>query len=290
MIVSIRPPLRVRSLLVAVTVAAATPVPAAAAGWRPQPVPRLDESPRPEPSAAKTAQAPSGPAEEGRSTPPSSVESSGGAASPAPEGVPPDLAQPPPASEVPTSEAPAAPDGSPGNPGDASSFQTTEPQTVPPGWGPAADPASAQPRPAIAPTDSERRQRRERRTALGLLIGGFAGFGTAYLASAIYGAGEIDRSGFYDDFDDDEELYDERRLSYGRRMLIPVVGPYIATPLAASASDGLFTVLAGTAQIAGLAIGVTGSVLFAKVQRRTGLRVGISATPQAAWIRIGGRF
>jgi hypothetical protein len=124
---------------------------------------------------------------------------------------------------------------------------------------------------------------------MGMLIAGYSIFGSFYLGSALYGAAELDRSGYYDD-DIDDPLYDEKQAKFGRRLFIPLIGPYIAAPLAPSASAGLVTVLAGTAQIAGLALGIAGSILYARARKQQRFVFGGAVTRDHALMTFGTRF
>ena len=88
-------------------------------------------------------------------------------------------------------------------------------------------------------------------------ISGYTMFGTSYLVSALIGtisldvASNVGGSG-----------------TYGRRMLIPVAGPFMAIPRADSATGGLFTAMVGVIQLGGLVLGTAGVVKYKRADRK----------------------
>jgi hypothetical protein len=100
----------------------------------------------------------------------------------------------------------------------------------------------------------------------GMMIAGWSIFGGTWITSIAIGAAFLDTdtpSGYY----------------YGRRLMIPVLGPFLAAGGDDSASGTMAYAFLGLAQTAGLALGIAGTVLFArdrKSQRVTasGLHLG----------------
>jgi hypothetical protein len=102
------------------------------------------------------------------------------------------------------------------------------------------------------------------------MIAGWSIFGGAYLLSTLVGTATIDdakcRSGVLDDESDPSECEEDTELlHYGRRMLIPVVGPFFA--MATQHAD-VGAMLVGLHQVGGLAAGITGTVLYCRTGRR----------------------
>jgi hypothetical protein len=83
---------------------------------------------------------------------------------------------------------------------------------------------------------------------LGLTIAGFGLFGLSYLLTV--GAGTV--------------TIDAGRPDIGKPMLIPAVGPFIATARQDSAAAGFALALTGVVQLTGLAMGIAGAVLLGK--------------------------
>jgi hypothetical protein len=191
---------------------------------------------------------------------------------------------------VPDPRAPDAPEVTP----------PVEPAPAPAAAEPAMDSspeASTPPAPRVekparrgrAPVDPyERALRKQRRAGLGMTIGGFALFGTTYLASAYAGVSAIDEGRGVDG----DGSRDDREVAYGQRLLIPVVGPFVAAAAAPSATEGLATVLAGVAQTASLAVGIAGSVIYVRAKRKSMERLAVTVTPRigGASLGISGRF
>ncbi|NVB42626.1 hypothetical protein G6O69_32690 [Pseudenhygromyxa sp. WMMC2535] len=100
----------------------------------------------------------------------------------------------------------------------------------------------------------------QRAAGLGMTISGFTMFGTSYLLSALVGsisldyAADVGGSG-----------------TYGRRMLVPVVGPFMAIPRTGSATGGLFTGLLGVVQVGGLVLGTSGAIKLGRANRQLAL-------------------
>jgi hypothetical protein len=109
------------------------------------------------------------------------------------------------------------------------------------------------------------------------MVAGFTMLGAGWLLSAVSGAAAIDtQSG-------DDPAEEDRRRAFGTRLMIPVGGPFAAAFVAESATGALFSSLAGVVQVAGLALGIGGSVIFAR-NRRSGGRFALTGGP----LRSGG--
>lgn len=104
----------------------------------------------------------------------------------------------------------------------------------------------------------------QRNSGIGMTISGFTMFGSSYLISALIGTISLDYA---------------RDVggtgTYGRRMLIPVAGPFMAIPRADSATGGLFTGLLGVVQVGGLVLGTAGAIRIGRANR--GLRLSADA-------------
>lgn len=96
----------------------------------------------------------------------------------------------------------------------------------------------------------------QRNSGIGMTISGYTIFGTSYLISALVGTISIDYA---------------RDVGgaglYGRRMLIPLAGPFMAIPRADSATGGLFTGLVGVVQVGGFLLGTAGAIRLGRANR-----------------------
>jgi len=96
----------------------------------------------------------------------------------------------------------------------------------------------------------------QRNSGIAMTISGYTMFGTSYLISALIGtisldyAADVGGSG-----------------TYGRRMLIPIAGPFMAIPRSDSATGGLFTGLVGLIQVAGFTLGTAGAIRLGRANR-----------------------
>lgn len=97
----------------------------------------------------------------------------------------------------------------------------------------------------------------DRNSGLGMTISGFTMFGTSYLISALIGTISIDYA---------DSVGGSGK--YGRRMLIPLGGPFAAIPRADSATGGLFTALLGVIQVGGFVLGTAGAIKYGRAKRQ----------------------
>jgi hypothetical protein len=118
---------------------------------------------------------------------------------------------------------------------------------------PATEVAPPQPE---GPTPAELEHKKQLQKARGLTAGGWTTFGVTYAAALTLGVASIDLANG-----------DQRKRTWGRRMAIPVGGPFAAAFVSASATGTLFTVLTGAAQITGIVLGTAGAVMLARHKR-----------------------
>jgi hypothetical protein len=98
--------------------------------------------------------------------------------------------------------------------------------------------------------------KQQRNSGIGMTISGYTLFGTSYLISALVGTISIDYA---------RDIGGSG--TYGRRMLIPLAGPFAAIPRADSATGGLFTGLIGVVQVTGFVLGTAGAVRLGRANR-----------------------
>jgi hypothetical protein len=164
------------------------------------------------------------------------------------------LALEPPAASAPAPAPTAAPapyPGAPAYPG-APTYQPP-----PPGYYP---PPNHQPPPPTydaPPLDDERPEPARKQQGLrgkGMMISGWSIFGGTWLLGMIVGGTYMDQnkpSGFL----------------IGRPLMAPVFGPFVAAGVSGDALASMGFVFLGLAQTTGLALGITGTVLFARDRR-----------------------
>jgi hypothetical protein len=97
----------------------------------------------------------------------------------------------------------------------------------------------------------------QRNSGIGMTISGYTMFGTSYLISALIGTISLDYASHVGGSG-----------TYGRRMLIPIAGPFLAIPRADSATGGLFTGFLGVIQVAGFVLGTAGAVKLGRANRQ----------------------
>lgn len=128
------------------------------------------------------------------------------------------------------------------------------PAAPPPAYVP-AEPGTNAPSPMLVnPQIAALKHRRN--SGIGMAISGYTIFGTSYLVSALIGTISID---YANDVGGSGK--------YGRRMLIPLAGPFAAIPRADSATGGLFTGLVGVVQVTGFVLGTAGAIRLGRANR-----------------------
>lgn len=129
-----------------------------------------------------------------------------------------------------------------------------QPAPPPPAYVP-AQPGTNAPSPMLVnPRIAALKQ--QRNSGIGMTISGYTLFGTSYLISALIGTISIDYA---------RDVGGSG--TYGRRMLIPIAGPFIAIPRADSATGGLFTGLIGVVQVTGFVLGTAGAIRLGRANR-----------------------
>lgn len=124
-----------------------------------------------------------------------------------------------------------------------------------------------------------------------MIIAGAVSFGVFYFFTSLAGAVAIDkaRDGRTDPITGHHSI-DKRKLNYGRGMLIPVAGPFIAMGYTDSAKQRWAAVLTGSVQAAGAVLVLAGMVRNARLRRWERMQVGAGYTPGGAGVSISGRF
>jgi hypothetical protein len=130
-----------------------------------------------------------------------------------------------------------------------------EPAPAPPPAYVPAEPGTLGPSPMLVnPQIAALKHRRN--SGIGMTISGYTLFGTSYLISALVGTISIDYA---------RDIGGSG--TYGRRMLIPLAGPFMAIPRADSATGGLFTGFVGVVQVAGFVLGTAGAIRIGRANR-----------------------
>ena len=119
-----------------------------------------------------------------------------------------------------------------------------------------------------------------------MAIAGFSIFGGVWLLSAITGAAIFDSAG--SNFTEDSDAEADRAM--GRRLMIPVGGPFAASFVAPTATGALFSVLSGVAQTAGLGVGIAGAVIYGRGQQQYRVSMGGMPTAGGGSFHLGVRF
>jgi hypothetical protein len=114
--------------------------------------------------------------------------------------------------------------------------------------------------------------------AHGLAVAGWTTLGAGYVMSALVGTIAMDTADG-----------SRRRTLYGGWMTIPVGGPFIAAFYARSNTGGLFTAALGVTQVAGLAMGMVGSVRHRRLKRQLTLAAAPMPNGGGA-VAVSGRF
>lgn len=187
----------------------------------------------------------------------------------APQPVPPAVATPattPAASSTPATDAPAP--------------------AVVAAPAPPLPPATQLPMPAPDPWRPRDKQ------ANALLIAGTTMLTTIYLMTSLRGAFAIDRArkSRTDPLTGQEWPIDQRRVAYGRALLVPVLGPFVAIGYTDSAVARLGAAVSGTAQVAGAVMLLAGIVAKRRIRRARRFGWTAGATHDGAMVGIHGRF
>jgi len=111
-----------------------------------------------------------------------------------------------------------------------------------------------------------------------MLVAGLALFLSTYLASSLTGAIMVDVS------------EDPQRREFGRRLLIPVAGPFMSAAIARSATGAWFTALLGVAQSTGIVLTIVGGVRLANHRKPPRYVFGGSPLPNGGQASMLVRF
>jgi hypothetical protein len=166
----------------------------------------------------------------------------------------------------------------------ASTSASAAPTTVPAPVPIANDSAPAVPPPPYAPS---------KRTK-SLVLGGSLALGYAYICTSLAGAIAIDkakRAGHDDPLTIEvEHGVDRRRRAFGRALLVPVAGPFLALGYTDSALRRWAAAFAGGAQLLGVAMIAAGVIAGGRERRARRLQPMASWQPGGATFGISGRF
>lgn len=156
----------------------------------------------------------------------------------------------------PQSEAP------PAEPAPSAAPVVADPNPAP---APAPDPNTSVPAPVYeapasqpGPPPAHPQPLPNRNRGLGLMIAGFSVFGFSYLISAVSGT----------------IMLDANRPEIGQPLLIPAAGPFLAASRARTAVGGFGLGFVGVIQIAGLGMGIGGTIMFARARHQAKLSAG----------------
>lgn len=112
-----------------------------------------------------------------------------------------------------------------------------------------------------------------------MTAGGFAGLLGVYVLTSLVGVIVADVK------DDNPRLH-----RYGRRLLIPVAGPWIAISDTRSATAAWFTGFSGVLQAAGLVLGMVGAIRLGTHRAKTRLAFDGSMHPGGGRLGVTLRF
>ena len=115
---------------------------------------------------------------------------------------------------------------------------------------------------------------------------------TIYLVTSLRGAFAIDRArkSRTDPLTGQEWPIDQRRVTFGRTLLVPVLGPFVAMGYTDSAVARLGAAVSGTAQVAGAVMLLAGIVAKRRIRRARRFGWTAGATHDGAMVGIHGRF
>lgn len=159
---------------------------------------------------------------------------------------------------------------------------------------PVAAPACEVTPPIHAPQPYYERIRKDRKTGRGLLIGGAALGGLAYLYTSLAGALAIDKArGLATDdpgTPGNEGRARAERRAYGRALLVPGIGPALAIPRADTAIRAWGAGIAGVTQAVAIGMTIVGLYHLGRAHRLERLSLGAMAGAQQAHVSLAVRF
>jgi hypothetical protein len=164
----------------------------------------------------------------------------------------------------------------------------TEPPAVvfAPAPAPTVSPSTPMPapsRPPFVPSNAR---------ANALLGSGLGVLGGVYFFTSLSGAIIIDRArdGKYDETTGLHTGPDERRMKYGRGLLVPVVGPFISLAYTDSARERWAASISGLAQVSGAVLTIAGIVAKGRIRRAQRLGWTAGGTQGGGMVALHGRF
>jgi hypothetical protein len=118
--------------------------------------------------------------------------------------------------------------------------------------------------------------------------------GVSYLFTSMAGAIQIDkaRDAQHDDpsTPEIESGVDQRQRAFGYRLLVPVVGPFLAAPKAHKAIGAWGAVTMGAMQLSGAVLMLAGGSRYARWKRTRRLTLGAMSDGRTAGVVFAGRF
>lgn len=149
-------------------------------------------------------------------------------------------------------------------------------------------PSAPVPAPRIAPTPPSRSS--EIKDATSIIVAGATVAGTFYFFTSLAGAVVIDKARRSDVVGTGKTTIDTRRLNYGRSLLVPVAGPFIAMRFSHSATERWALALTGVAQTAGVVLALVGASRRARARRAERLGFAPGFVAGGATVGVQGRF
>jgi hypothetical protein len=126
--------------------------------------------------------------------------------------------------------------------------------------------------------------------ANGLIAGGAGLFLTAYLYTSILGSIAIDKGKKGTTNSAGIRVPDDERVAFGRRLMIPVVGPFLALGKTDSAMKRWGASFSGLAQVAGVGLIVAGLVAKSRINRARRFGWTAGASHGGGSVMVYGRF
>jgi hypothetical protein len=145
---------------------------------------------------------------------------------------------------------------------------------------------SSPPPPRLAPTPPPRLPDGKQ-----MIVAGASTLGTFYFFSSLGGALTIDRAHHRTtDAAGKHSEPDRRRINFGRALMIPVAGPFVAMGYADTALQRWGAALTGAAQLTGAVLVLAGMVRKARARRWERVSLGAGYAAGGATVSLAGRF
>lgn len=149
------------------------------------------------------------------------------------------------------------------------------------------------PPPPPAPCPEDYVDRAKLRSANGMLAAGITIGAATYLATSMAGAVAIDRARDFEDdplTEENESARGDDRRAFGRALLVPLAGPFVAIPRADTALRGWAAGISGVAQGAALGLTIAGLVRRSAAKHPRNFAVAPAAGSGHAGVVLRGRF